>query len=141
MKRGFVPMLAAALCVAATGCIAVVKGDSAERQARPVAPATAVEGKGTVEPIAALERTGLGDREQVSAEVRYVNDSGRTLGIVTIWCRALDKDGYELDSQSVDLTSGSVGPIGPGFKAKRYVDFNQRPGAVSSVVCEVTSAR
>jgi hypothetical protein len=104
MRRILSVILATGLCAGASGCIAVVKGGGGDSKPKPVAT-TPVAKRGTVEPIAVLDRK------------------------------------VELASQQVGLMTGDVGPMGPGFKAKRSVSFVEPPGVVESVACEVTSAQ
>jgi len=132
--------IAAGSCLTVMGCIAVVKGGGGDSQSQPAAPASARE-RGTLEPIASLDRDITSGSEVVTAEVRYINDTGRALTAVTIWCRAVDRAGYERDSRKIQLLSDCVGPMAPGFKAKRSLSFQQPPGVVAAIVCDVTSVQ
>ena len=96
---------------------------------------------GTVPPVTDLNPASENPGSAVSFAVRYLNDTDRTFGIVEVWCRAVDADGYVVGGSVWQISSIYLGPIEPGFKTREVLRIAADPKLVKDVTCKVRSAR
>lgn len=70
--------------------------------------------------------------------IGYENTTAMTLKWVTVRCRAFDAAGFQTGVQDVTIEGAVDGPIGPGFKVRKWMNLAGPPAA--TITCGVTAA-
>lgn len=68
----------------------------------------------------------------------YENTTALTLARVTLRCRGFDEAGYQIAVSTEVIEGGVEGPIGPGFKIRKWLSM--RASGIVSTTCSVARA-
>jgi hypothetical protein len=129
--------LALMLALGFAGCVARAPAVSPHQDPGSMPP----QRMGTVSLVTDFHPAPDTPGSEVTFTVRYLNDTDQTFGIVEVWCRAVDAEGYVVGGHMWQISSVFLGPIEPGFKIRTELQIGADPKLVKDVTCKVRSAR